>query len=40
MLVMAPGGYRFIDYPRLDAPLTLLVLVVGTLLIAAVWPIG
>lgn len=38
-LVMAPGGYRFIDYPRLGAPLTLLVLVVGTALIAVVWPL-
>ena len=38
-LVMAPGGYRFIDYPRLGAPLTLIVLVVGTALIAAVWPL-
>jgi di/tricarboxylate transporter len=39
-LVMAPGGYRFIDYPRLGAPLTLVVLLVGTPLIAAVWPLG
>ncbi|HEY0650319.1 SLC13 family permease [Phenylobacterium sp.] len=38
-LVMAPGGYRFIDYPRLGAPLSVLVLVVGTLLIAMVWPL-
>jgi di/tricarboxylate transporter len=38
-LVMAPGGYRFIDYPRLGAPLTLIVLVVGTALIAVVWPL-
>lgn len=38
-LVMAPGGYRFGDYPRLGAPLSLLVLVVGTLLIAWVWPL-
>jgi di/tricarboxylate transporter len=37
-LVMAPGGYRFGDYPRLGAPLTVLVLVAGTLLIGAVWP--
>jgi di/tricarboxylate transporter len=36
-LVMAPGGYKFADYPRLGAPLTLLVLVVGTPLIALVW---
>ncbi|MBW8815157.1 MAG: SLC13 family permease [Caulobacterales bacterium] len=38
-LVMAPGGYRFADYPRLGAPLTLVVLVVGTGLIALVWPL-
>lgn len=38
-LVMGPGGYRFADYPRLGAPLTALVLVAGTLLIAAVWPL-
>jgi di/tricarboxylate transporter len=38
-LVMTPGGYRFIDYPRLGAPLTLIVLVVGTGLIAVVWPL-
>ena len=36
-LVMAPGGYRFSDYPRLGAPLSVLVLVVGPLLISAVW---
>lgn len=39
-LVMAPGGYRFIDYPRLGAPLSLIVLVVGTALIALVWPLA
>jgi di/tricarboxylate transporter len=38
-LVMAPGGYRFGDYPRLGAPLTAIVLVVGTALIALVWPL-
>lgn len=38
-LVMAPGGYRFADYPRLGAPLSLLVLVVGTPLVALVWPL-
>jgi len=38
-LVMAPGGYRFSDYPRLGAPLSLLVLVVGIPLIAMVWPL-
>lgn len=39
MLVMGPGGYRFLDYPRLGLPLCLLVLVAGTALIAFVWPL-
>ena len=38
-LVMGPGGYRFGDYARLGAPLTLLVLVLGTPLIAWFWPL-
>jgi len=36
-LVLGPGGYRFSDYPRLGAPLSAAVIVVGTLLIGAVW---
>ncbi len=39
-LVLGPGGYKFSDYTRLGAPLSVLVVVVGTLLIAAVWPLG
>ncbi|MEW5685995.1 MAG: SLC13 family permease [Pseudomonadota bacterium] len=39
-LVMAPGGYRFGDYARLGAPLTVLVLLVGTPLIVSVWPLA
>jgi len=38
-LVMGPGGYRFGDYARLGAPLTLIVLLVGVPLIALVWPL-
>ena len=38
-LVMGPGGYRFSDYARLGAPLSLLVIVVGVPLILAVWPL-
>jgi di/tricarboxylate transporter len=38
-LVMAPGGYRFGDYWRLGAPLTLMVLLVGTPLIVWFWPL-
>ncbi|HEY8615796.1 SLC13 family permease [Phenylobacterium sp.] len=39
-LVMAPGGYKFTDYPRLGAPLSVLVLVAGTILISWVWPLA
>lgn len=38
-LVMGPGGYRFADYPRLGAPLSLLVVVVGVPLILSVWQV-
>jgi di/tricarboxylate transporter len=38
-LVMGPGGYRFGDYSRLGAPLTVLVLMIGTPLIAYFWPL-
>ncbi len=38
-LVMGPGGYRFGDYARLGAPLSLLVLIVGVPLILAFWPV-
>lgn len=36
-LVRGPGGYRFGDYARLGLPLSLVVLGVGTPLIALVW---
>jgi di/tricarboxylate transporter len=38
-LVMGPGGYRFTDYARLGAPLSLLVLMAGPPLILTVWPL-
>jgi di/tricarboxylate transporter len=38
-LVMGPGGYKFGDYARLGAPLSVLVLVVGTPLILWFWPV-
>lgn len=37
-LVLAPGGYRFGDYARLGAPLTLLILIAAPALIAVFWP--
>jgi di/tricarboxylate transporter len=39
-LVMGPGGYRFADYPRLGAPLSLLVLLAGPPLILLFWPLA
>jgi len=38
-LVFGPGGYKFSDYARLGAPLSLLVVLVGTPLILLVWPL-
>ena len=38
-LVMGPGGYRFTDYPRLGAPLSLIVVAVGLPMILLVWPL-
>jgi di/tricarboxylate transporter len=38
-LVMGPGGYRFGDYARLGAPLSILVVIVGVPLIMLTWPI-
>jgi di/tricarboxylate transporter len=37
--VMGPGGYRFGDYWRLGLPLSLIVVVLGTLLISLFWPL-
>jgi len=38
-LVFGPGGYKFGDYARLGAPLSLLVVLFGTPLILMVWPL-
>jgi di/tricarboxylate transporter len=39
-LVFGPGGYRFSDYARLGAPLSVLVVLVGTPLILLFWPLN
>ena len=39
-LVMGPGGYRFGDYARLGAPLSVLVVVAGLPLLMLFWPLG
>ncbi|KAA1053755.1 SLC13 family permease [Azospirillum argentinense] len=36
-LVMGPGGYRFGDYWRLGLPLSVIIVVVGSVLIPLVW---
>ncbi len=40
ILVMGPGGYRFVDYIKLGAPLTLVVFVAVMLLLPLFWPIS
>ncbi|MGB3337413.1 MAG: SLC13 family permease [Devosia sp.] len=37
-LVMGPGGYKFGDYWRLGAPLSVLVVLVGVPMLMLVWP--
>jgi di/tricarboxylate transporter len=38
LLIMGPGGYRFVDYIRVGLPLTLVVLVVLLLVLPVFWP--
>ena len=38
-LVMGPGGYKFSDYARLGAPLSVLVIGLGVPLILMTWPL-
>ena len=38
VLIMGPGGYRFADYLRVGAPLTLLTLIVTMLVMPFFWP--
>ena len=36
---MGPGGYRFGDYARLGAPLSLLVILAAVPALLQVWPV-
>lgn len=38
LLVMGPGGYRFVDYVKVGAPLTLVTFLVVVLLLPILWP--
>jgi len=39
ILVMGPGGYRFSDYIKLGAPLTLVIFIAVMLLLPVFWPL-
>ncbi|MEE9126249.1 MAG: SLC13 family permease, partial [Planctomycetota bacterium] len=39
ILVMAPGGYRFVDYVKLGLPLTLVVMLVALFVLPFFWPL-
>jgi di/tricarboxylate transporter len=39
VLVMGPGGYRFIDYVKVGLPLTIIVMIVGLLMLSVFWPV-
>jgi di/tricarboxylate transporter len=39
-LVFGPGGYKFSDYPRLGAPLSILIILVSVPALLYVWPVN
>jgi di/tricarboxylate transporter len=39
VLVFGPGGYRFFDYTRVGAPLTLILLIVTLIFMPILWPL-
>lgn len=39
LLIMGPGGYRFIDYIKLGLPLTIIVMIIVFLLLPIFWPL-
>jgi di/tricarboxylate transporter len=39
VLVMGPGGYRFIDYIKVGLPLTVVVMLVLMLALPIFWPL-
>lgn len=38
MLIMGPGGYRFTDYVKVGAPLTIVIICVSVWLLPILWP--
>ena len=39
LMIMGPGGYRFVDYLKVGAPLSLLVALISLTLIPIIWPL-
>jgi di/tricarboxylate transporter len=39
ILVMGPGGYRFVDYLKVGVPLTIVVFITVMILLPVFWPL-
>jgi di/tricarboxylate transporter len=39
ILVMGPGGYRFVDYIKIGVPLTIVVFITAMVLLPILWPL-
>jgi di/tricarboxylate transporter len=39
ILVMGPGGYRFIDYIKVGVPLTIIVFITVMVILPMLWPL-
>jgi di/tricarboxylate transporter len=39
ILVMGPGGYRFVDYLKVGVPLTIVVFITVMVLLPMLWPL-
>ncbi len=39
ILIMGPGGYRFIDYIKVGLPLTIVCLITTLLVLPIFWPL-
>ena len=40
LLVMGPGGYKFVDYLKVGVPLTILVFIAAMILLPIFWPLN
>jgi di/tricarboxylate transporter len=40
ILVMGPGGYRFVDYLKVGVPLTIVVFITAMVLLPVLWPLA